>query len=340
MPDFLLYYAIKANPHPSILELLAQKGSYFDTASVPEIEMVLQSGATADRISYGNTIKKEKDIAKAYSLGVRLFAVDCFEEIEKISRVAPGSEVFCRILTDGEGAQWPLSRKFGCAPSMAIEVLRYAYKCKLKPVGISFHVGSQQVNLRAWDKAISAAAEIFNKLALEGISLDLLNLGGGFPARYLKEVPPICAYAESIQQAIKENFRDKKLRIIIEPGRGLVAEAGVLYSEIVLVSKKEADDPVRWVYLDSGKFNGLIETLHESIRYALIVQDREGPTGPCILAGPTCDSEDVLYEKEKYYLPLSLQIGDKIFVCGAGAYTSTYASIAFNGFSPLDVYIF
>src|SRR4051795_2112352 len=125
LPNTRVFYAVKANPAPEVLALLAKLGSCFDTASVAEIEMVLAAGATADRISYGNTIKKERDIATAYGLGIRLFAIDCKAEVEKIARAAPGSRVFCRILCDGAGAEWPLSRKFGCEPAMAVDVLEH-----------------------------------------------------------------------------------------------------------------------------------------------------------------------------------------------------------------------
>src|SRR5687767_8108632 len=127
LPDSRVFYAVKANPAPEVLSLLASLGSCFDTASVPEIEMALAAGATADRISYGNTIKKERDIARAYALGVSLYAVDSIEEVEKVARAAPGTRVFCRILTDGDGADWPLSRKFGCSAEMAIDVLDRAH---------------------------------------------------------------------------------------------------------------------------------------------------------------------------------------------------------------------
>jgi len=165
LPDTRVFYAVKANPSPEVLHLLATLGSCFDTASVVEIEMALAAGATPDRISFGNTIKKERDIARAFQLGVRLFAVDCVEEVEKVARVAPGARVFCRILTDGAGAEWPLSRKFGCVPAMAIEVLTKAHRLGLSAYGISFHVGSQQTQLDAWDRALAEAASVFRSLA-------------------------------------------------------------------------------------------------------------------------------------------------------------------------------
>src|SRR6201986_705367 len=150
LPDSRVFYAVKANPAPEVLKLLAALGSCFDTASVAEIEMGLAAGATPDRISFGNTIKKERDIARAHELGISLFAVDCKAEVEKIARAAPGSRVFCRILCDCAGAEWPLSRKFGCEPGMAVDVLEHAHRQGLEAYGVSFHVGSQQRNQHAW----------------------------------------------------------------------------------------------------------------------------------------------------------------------------------------------
>src|SRR6185312_1634050 len=128
LPDSRVFYAVKANPEPDVLKLLAGLGSSFDCASVAEIDMALAAGASPDRISYGNTIKKERDVAAAFQRGIRLFAVDCREEVEKISRAAPGSQVFARILCAGDGAEWPLSRKFGCEPDLAVEVLEHAHR--------------------------------------------------------------------------------------------------------------------------------------------------------------------------------------------------------------------
>src|SRR6204780_4416163 len=152
LPDSRVFYAVKANPARELLKLLAGLGSCFDPASVAEIEMVLAAGAAADRVSFGNTIKKERDIARAYALGVRLFAVDCKAEVEKIGRAAPGAKVFCRFLFGCAGAEWPLSRKFGCDPQMAADVLEHAPKIGLEAYGISFHLGSPQPHPPAWDR--------------------------------------------------------------------------------------------------------------------------------------------------------------------------------------------
>ncbi|RNJ51280.1 type III PLP-dependent enzyme [Methylocystis hirsuta] len=340
LPDTRVFYAVKANPAPEVLSLLASLGSCFDTASVVEIEQVLAAGATPDRISFGNTIKKERDVARAYALGVRLFAVDCEAEVEKIARVAPGSKVFCRILCDGSGAEWPLSRKFGCAPEMATGVLEHAHRLGLNAYGVSFHVGSQQTNPRMWDAALKSASEIFRELAERGINLQMVNLGGGFPTKYLKNVPAVKQYGNAIFRALSKHFGNRIPETIIEPGRGMVGNAGLIEAEVVLISKKsEEDSEIRWVYLDIGKFNGLAETTDEMIRYPIRTPADGAPTSPCVVAGPSCDSVDVLYEKQPYQLPISLEIGAKVLIEGTGAYTTTYSAVGFNGFPPLETHV-
>ena len=339
LPESKIYYAVKANPAPEILRLLASMGSSFDTASVAEIEMAMDAGAPAERISFGNTIKKERDIARAFELGIRLFAVDAVEEVDKVARAAPGARVFCRVLTDGEGAEWPLSRKFGCVPAMAVDVLRHAKALGLYAYGVSFHVGSQLTNLDAWYKGLGDAKRVFTTLADEGIVLKMVNMGGGFPTRYLKDVPAAQAYGQAIFQALSKHFGNRLPETIIEPGRGMVGNAGVIKSEVVLISKKSDNDNVRWVYLDIGKFGGLAETMDEAIRYPIVTDRDDDEKAPCVLAGPTCDSADVMYEKTPYPLPLTLTIGDEVLIEGTGAYTTTYASVAFNGFEPLRSYV-
>lgn len=339
LPNSKIFYAVKANPAPEILKLLAEMGSNFDCASVPEIEMALEAGATANQISFGNTIKKERDIEAAFAHGISLYAVDSVEEVEKVSRAAPGARVFCRILTDGEGAEWPLSRKFGCVPSMAIDVLKYAHELGLVAYGISFHVGSQMTTLDAWDAPLKEARQIFDALSNEGIQLKLVNMGGGFPTRYLKDIPSASAYGDAIYKALVRHFGNRLPETIIEPGRGMVGNAGVIKSEVVLISRKADNDDVRWVYLDIGKFGGLAETMDESIRYDIRTGRDAAEKSDCVLAGPTCDSADVLYEKKPYPLPVTLTIGDEILIEGTGAYTTTYSAVAFNGFEPLKAYV-
>ncbi len=341
LPDTRVFYAVKANPEPAILKALADLGSCFDVASMSETHAVLATGCTPDRISCSNTIKKERDITTMYELGVRLFAVDCKAEVDKIARVAPGSRVVCRILCDGTevDADWPLSRKFGCVPEMATDILEHALRCGLEPHGIAFHVGSQQNNVEAWDNALASTATVFRACAERGINLAMVNLGGGFPARYVRKTPKIEAYGKAIFRALRKHFGNAIPETIIEPGRGLVGNAGVIEAEVVLISKKSTDEEVRWVYLDVGKFHGLAETADEMIRYPIRTEKDGDRAAPCIIAGPTCDSVDILYEKVPYDLPISLAIGDKVLIEAAGAYTATYSSVGFNGYPPLKSYV-
>ena len=338
LPLAHVYYAVKANPAEEIVAMLKRKGSNFDVASRGEIELCLRNGVAPDRLSFGNTVKKEKDVAFAYEAGVRLFAFDSAHEIEKLARSAPGARVFCRILVACEGAEWPLSRKFGCAPEMALELLRKARDLGLDPYGISFHVGSQQTDLGQWDGAVGTAARMFSLLAEADIDLRMVNIGGGFPAHYRGEVPEIERYARAVMAAITGHFGNDLPEIIIEPGRSLVGDAGVIQSEVVLISEKGGGDDRRWVYLDVGKFNGLAETMDESIKYRIVTPGRGGASGPVILAGPTCDSAVILYERTEYRLPLGLDVGDKVEILSTGAYTASYASVGFNGFSPIRTY--
>src|SRR5437899_2593039 len=337
LPLARIYYAVKANPAPQIVAMLDRKGASFDVASRGEIELCLANGIAADRLSFGNTIKKEKDIAFAYQAGLRLFAFDSINELDKLARAAPGARVFCRILVACEGAEWPLSRKFGCTPEMAVTLLRKARELGLDPYGVSFHVGSQQTDLGQWDGAIGTAAQMFTLLAEADINLRMVNIGGGFPARYRNAVSTVEQYAQAVTAALTRHFGNDLPEIIIEPGRSLVGDAGLIQSEVVLIADK-GDGGKRWVYLDVGKFNGLAETIGESIKYRIEAPGRRGPSGPVILAGPTCDSADILYEQTEYKLPLGLEVGDKVEILAAGAYTASYASVGFNGFPPLRTY--
>jgi ornithine decarboxylase len=337
VPEAAIYYAIKANPAPEILQRLAGLGSCFDTASVAEIDMVLGAGVGPERISYGNTIKKQTDIASAFARGVRLYAMDSEGELDKLAAAAPGAKVFCRLLTSGAGADWPLSRKFGCEVEMARDLLVAAATRGVVPHGVSFHVGSQQKDPAAWDSAIEEAAWVFKECEARGVQLTMLNMGGGFPTRYRRDVPALPAYGEAIRASLLRHFGNRLPDIIVEPGRQMVGDAGVLQTEVVLISRKAANDPRRWIYLDVGKFGGLAETMDEAIQYP-ISTPRKGKVERVIIAGPTCDSADILYQKADYRLPIDLQVGDKIEFRSAGAYTTTYAAVAFNGFEPMKTY--
>lgn len=334
-----VYYAVKANPAPEVLSLLRDRGSNFDIASIYELDKVLGLGVSPDRISFGNTIKKSRDIRYFYEKGVRVFATDSEADLRNIAQAAPGSKIYVRILSEGSAtADWPLSRKFGCQTDMAMDLIIMAKNLGLDPYGISFHVGSQQRDIGTWDAAIGKVKVIFERLLEEdGIKLRMINMGGGFPAHYLSRTNDLATYAKEITRFLQEDFGDDFPEIILEPGRSLIANAGILVSEVVLISRKSRTGLHRWVFVDVGKFSGLIETLGEAIKFP-VYTDRKGELEGVVLAGPTCDSADIMYEDFKYPLPLNLAIGDRLYWFSTGAYTTSYSAIEFNGFPPLETW--
>lgn len=334
-----IHYAVKANPQKEILERLVELGSKFDAASAGEIEMCLNAGAKPEHITFGNTVKRVADIQYAYSKGITIYSADAEEELEKIATHAPNSSVFIRILMQTTEAEWPLSRKFGCSDNYVVPLMHYAKELGLKPIGVSFHVGSQTRHPHMWDESLDTVAYVWNQAKEEGFDLTLLNIGGGFPAYYGVNITSPVEYGKYLMDAIQKRFGDVEY-IMAEPGRGMVGNCGMMAATVLLVSRKVQLDPVRWVYLDVGKFSGMAETDAEAIKYQFIVPDKEGSdTDYCILAGPTCDSADVLYETHKILLPVDLKSGDKIIVKSCGAYTTTYSTVAFNGFPPLKVVV-
>jgi ornithine decarboxylase len=333
-----IYYAVKANPANEVLSLLNELGACFDIASRYELDKVMAIGVEPERLSFGNTIKKVSDIKYFYEKGVRLFASDSEADIRNLAKHAPKSKVYVRVLVEGsETADWPLSRKFGCQAEMAIDLMLMARDAHLNPVGLSFHVGSQQREIATWDAAIAKARFIAERLRHFDIPLQMLNMGGGFPAQYITRNHKIDRYASEINRFLAEDFGTDQPEIILEPGRSLVGEAGVLISEIVLISRKSRDDLYRWIFTDVGIFGGLIETLGESIKYPIHVE-KDGEEEEVVIAGPTCDSMDIMYENHRYPLPLSLEIGDRLYWLSTGAYTTSYSSVEFNGFPPLKAY--
>ncbi|MBP6995956.1 MAG: type III PLP-dependent enzyme [Phycicoccus sp.] len=336
LPGTALHYAVKANPHPDLLAALAGIGSCFDVASPAEARAAIHAGAHPDRLLHSNPVAGRAALAESAALGVRRFVVDAPSEVTKLAEVAPGAAVLARLATTGAGSDWPLSRKFGCSPDDAITLLTNAARTGLVPYGLSFHVGSQQRDPAAWDEPIAAAARVTQSLRRRGIELAAVDLGGGFPAAHEGETPALSAYGHHIDAALTRHFGARRPVTLAEPGRGLVGDAGVLVAGVIAVLDRGG---IRWVYLDAGIFTGLVETLDEAIRYRLTTTADGGPTGPCVLAGPTCDSADVLYERRPVHLPLALAEGDQVRFGSAGAYTSCYSTVGFNGFAPLPVVI-
>lgn len=345
-PSWTVHYAVKALPERPIVEVLAERGCHFDVASRAESQLCLSAGVEPAALSYGNTIKKPADIAATAAMGVRLFSFDCLDELRKLAAAAqrlPAAEqmrVMCRVLVDTSGSDWPLSAKFGCAPELAVDLLVRAASYGLTPWGVAFHVGSQQRRPSRWVHALDAVAAIYREVADRGISMPAINIGGGLPAHYIEPVPTLEEYVSVIDDGLHRAFHGAPPQVIAEPGRYLVADAGVLRTQVVTVATKHVGADVRWVFVDTGRYGALAETAGEAIKYRLRTphDGLGGDVGPVILAGPTCDSADILYQRHLYQLPLALRAGDHIDWLSAGAYTTCYSAAWFNGLTPPPVY--
>ncbi len=325
---FKVFYAVKANDHPSVIKTLAEEGAGFEIASLNELENVLNYCKEPSRIISSNPVKPFDLISYAYERGIDIFAVDSFVEVDKIANLAPRSRVYVRISVPNEGSDWPLSGKFGVSKEEAVEILEYARERNLIPYGLTFHVGSQCNNLRNWFIAIKYASETWEAARLKGIKLRMLNLGGGIPVTYLYKSLSIEDIAYYVKGLLRKYMTYVPSELYIEPGRGLVGDKGVIVSRVIGKAKR---GDTNWIYIDTGVFNGLAETLG-GIRYPIYV-DREGELNEWTIGGISCDSMDVISKNVPLPEP---EVGDYLYILSAGAYTTVYAS-HFNGFSPPDV---
>lgn len=327
LPDARIRYAVKANPAVPILRVLAAAGADFDVASTGEVDRCVSAGIPGAALTFGNTIKTPATVAAAYARGVRRFAFDTQHDVTVLAEQAPGAGVECRIAPAFPSSVTPFGHKFGCAPEEAASLLECARAAGLVPQGVCFHVGSQQLDPSAWGIGIGCAASIFDAVA----GLTTINVGGGFPLAYAAGAPSLEAIAGSITSALSKHFGSATPQLVLEPGRVLVGSAGTIGCEIVSV--RTGTDGRRWVYLDIGRYGGLAETENEYIRYRLRTQRDADPSADAVVAGPTCDGDDVIYRS--YPLPVTLRPGDAVEILDAGAYTASYASVDFNGFGPL-----
>ena len=323
LPEVNVYYAVKANDHVDVLKALAEVGSGFEVASIRELEKVLSLGVPSERIISSNPVKPEEFIDFAYQKGVNRFAVDSYAEADKIARVAPRARVYVRIVVPNEGSEWPLSRKFGVDEETALSILEYAREKGLVPVGITFHVGSQCNNLRNWFIAIRNSSRLWEMARRKGLRLQVLNMGGGIPVRYMQESLKIEDIAYYVRGLLRKYFPTPPYELQVEPGRGIVGDQGLLVAKVIGKAKRGDEN---WLYVDTGVFNGLAEALG-GIRYPVYVE-REGDLKEWVVGGVSCDSMDVI--AKRIYLP-EPEVGDRIYFLSTGAYTTVYAS-EFNGF--------
>ena len=324
-------FAVKCNPDPVVLRTLADCGANFEIASAAELALVAAAGGDPRRVLYSNTVKPAAHIASTYADGVPLFAADSQSEVVKIAREAPGSGVVIRVSVDDTHSRFPLSSKFGAPVAAAVGLLRSAREHGLTPAGLTFHVGSQCTDVTAWAKAINALGPAFTALERLGIELEILDIGGGFPARYDRAVPAIEEIGRHTLAALNRlPYRPR--RVVCEPGRALVAESGVIASTVI---GREQRYGTEWVYLDVGAYNGLMESAQTKATWAFpLLTSRLDSTEPemrSTITGPTCDASDTIF----FDAPISAEIaeGDRVYIGATGAYTLCYAS-SFNGFPP------
>jgi len=318
-----VFYAVKANPDIEVLRLLNSLGAGFEIASEGELRMLAALEVEPERIITSNPVKTFKFLEEAVSYGVKYYAYDSFAEVEKLSRYAAGSDVYVRLSVPNEGSEWPLSKKFGVEIDEATDLLVHARETGLNPIGITFHVGSQCNNVYNWNAAIDKARGLYDLAEHKGIKLKMLNIGGGYPVRYTKNVADILTIEKKINQFIYQKF-PQDMEIFIEPGRAVVGDAGVFVATVI--GKAQRGDE-NWLYIDVGVFNGLMESIG-GIRYTYIVGSRNEPK-KWTIAGPSCDSFDVIDRDVELPDP---EIGNRILILCSGAYTISYAS-EFNGFS-------
>ncbi|MFC1919735.1 type III PLP-dependent enzyme [Chloroflexota bacterium] len=322
-----IYYAIKANPDIAIINFMSSLGAGFEVGSEGSLRLLLDLGISPSMIISGNPLKPISFIKHAHSIGISQMTLDSSAEIYKLANFAPGSEIHVRISVPNNYSEWPLDKKYGVDTGMAVDLLLEAKEYGLNPIGITFHVGSQCTSPIAWTEALKQCGQVWESASNRGLELSSLNLEGGFPAEYCKSVPPLGDFGFAIVKTLETTF-PPGLKITLEPGRGLVGEAGVLVSSVIAKAKRDGHD---WIYLDVGIFNGLMESIG-GIRYPLVV-NKKGKLTRYVIAGPSCDSMDAL--PGKFELP-ELEIGDHVFIMSAGAYTTAYAS-QFDGITVPEV---
>ena len=318
-----VYYAMKANPDKGVLKLMDSLGMGFEIASEGELKLLRALKVAPDRIISSNPVKSVKFLKAAAKYGMRRFAFDSREEVEKLARLVPGSNVYIRVAVANEGSEWPLSRKFGVELDIALKLINHAREKGLNPAGITFHVGSQCLNMHNWDAALYKAKALWEMAGREGVKMSLLNIGGGYPINYTRGVVGVEAIERNIDHIIRDNF-PPDIEVMIEPGRSLVGDAGVFVSSVIGKARRGHEN---WVQIDVGVFNGLMESIG-GIKYTYLVENGGGKKKEFTVAGPSCDSFDVMGAEVQMHEP---EVGGLMLILSAGAYTTCYAS-EFNGF--------
>ncbi len=333
LPGVDPFYAVKCSSVPDVLKTVRDVGVSFEVASLGELRLLTDLGVDAVNVLYSNTIKPASHIREAAAAGLWRFSFDSEGELHKLASNAPGSAVYVRVRVDDSSSVFPLSRKFGAEFHDARALMHVARDLGLRPYGITFHVGSQCTNTASYVQAIASAGRLMRQLANDGIELEMLNIGGGFPARYGDPVPSIEQIGTAVTRAFDEQLPYRPALIAAEPGRHLVAETAVMAATVLGREERAGEE---WLYLDVGAYNGLMETQQTVGQWRFPLWSSRSDHGvvphmPYTVTGPTCDSADTMFYGAA--LPVTMAEGDRLYVASAGAYTLSYAS-SFNGFPP------
>jgi ornithine decarboxylase len=325
-----VFFSVKANNHPDVLAIFAEEGIQFDVASWGEIQILSSVGVRPDQIIFSAPTKIPRDIVNAYAFGIRTFAFDSQLELGKLHQLAPGCQVIARVTVDNLGSHWPLERKFGLEPERAVELMVYAASLGLLPYGLTFHVGSQNSDPQSWLRGLERMHKIWVALEAKNISLKIINTGGGFPAQFEQPVPSVEEIAVAINATMQRLFQGYA-RLIVEPGRGLVGNAGIMAASVINRTRRGEET---WLYLDVGAFHGLIEGIEMfNFQYNVLVERTGDTCIPFVLSGPTCDSADTF--RHDILLPAEMTLGDRVFLFPAGAYSNSLEH--YNGMQFPDV---
>jgi ornithine decarboxylase len=329
LPGVDLHYALKPMPHPAVVRMVMEEGGFLDLATTGEVHLVQRLGADPKRCIHTHPIKRDQDIRNAVEFGVRTFVADNPDEVRKFARYTDSTELLLRVSFRSPGAVCDLSRKFGCDPEDLLGLARLAAEVGVEVRGLSFHVGSQAADSAKHVEALDACVKLMAVARREKLGVfDTLDIGGGFPIDYAQPVQDISRFCEPIRTALKK--LPKRVRVIAEPGRYIVGPSTIGVSSVMGRAKREGH---WWYYLDDGLYGSYSGQLYDHARYP-VEPLRDSPERlPSVLAGPTCDSIDVI--AENLMLP-ELKAGDLIVGRAMGAYTWASAS-EFNFFPKATV---
>ncbi len=334
LPDVRPYYAVKAQSHRAALAAIRDEGGFFDVASPREVALVAELDVAPERCIYTHPIKKPADIAAAVRAGIRTFVFDNERELDKFAGLEDRVELLLRLQYRTPQALIDLSYKYGARPDEALDLVRVARRRGLRVTGLSFHPGSQLASVEPLLRDIQHAAMLVDCLADMDVHLDVLDIGGGLPVPYDAAVPHLDSFVSAIQEEIRTLTR-RGIQVISEPGRFVAAPAMLAVSSVVGVTRRGG---MPWYYLDDGLYgsfsNVLSDHVHPTI-YAYDAVHEEREAFPSVLAGPTCDSTDVIATRAM--LP-ALAVGDLVVAPFMGAYTSVTAC-EFNGLPKAPVVV-